>query len=144
MNKILKTKVFFEIQQIEKLILQAHPLLEVCKHKDPDFIEMSAMSAVLHSFYNGFESIFLIIKKSEKHSIEKSAGWHKELLNNATQEMDIISLESREILVEYMQFRHFFRHAYNFQMNWKKMKHLVLGIENIWNQIKSEIKSSIV
>ena len=82
LNKIIKTKILFEIQQIDKLILQANPLLKVCKYKNPDFIEMSAMSAVLHSFYNGIESIFLIIEKSEKHSITKSAGWHKELLNN--------------------------------------------------------------
>ena len=68
------------------------------------------------------------IEKSEKQPIEKSAGWHKELLNNAARGMDIISSESRDILVEYMQFRHFFRHAYNFQMNWQKMEHLALGI----------------
>ncbi len=140
MNKILKTKVLFEIQQIEKLILQANPLFEVCKYKDPDFIEMSAMSAVLHSFYNGIESIFLIIEKSEKQPIEKSAGWHKELLNNAVLGMDIISSESRDILVEYMQFRHFFRHAYNFQMNWQKMEHLALGIETAWNRVKTEVE----
>jgi len=144
LNKIIKIKVNFEIQQIEKLIFQANPLLEVCKQKAPDFIEMSAMSAVLHSFYNGIESIFLIIEKFKKHSVAKPAGWHKELLNKAAQETNIISSESRDILVEYMQFRHFFRHAYNFQMNWQKMEHLALGIEDTWKRVKSEIESSIV
>ena len=141
MNEIIKIKVIFEIQQIDKLIFQAGPLLAVCKLKDPDFIQMSAMSAVLHSFYNGIESIFLIIEKFEKHSVTKSAGWHKELLNNAVHVMDIISSESRDILVEYMQFRHFFRHAYNFQMSWQKMEHLALGIEDVWKRVKSEVEA---
>ena len=143
MNEIIKIKVIFEIQQIDKLIFQAGPLLAVCKLKDPDFIQMSAMSAVLHSFYNGIESIFLIIEKFEKHSVTKSAGWHKELLNNAVHVMDIISSESRDILVEYMQFRHFFRHAYNFQMSWQKMEHLALGIEDVWKRVKSEVEAYI-
>jgi hypothetical protein len=141
LNEIIKIKVIFEIQQIDKLIFQAGPLLAVCKLKDPDFIQMSAMSAVLHSFYNGIESIFLIIEKFEKHSVTKSAGWHKELLNNAVHVMDIISSESRDILVEYMQFRHFFRHAYNFQMSWQKMEHLALGIEDVWKRVKSEVEA---
>jgi len=133
----------FEIGQIDKLLEQVDPLLKLCKLKDPDFIEMSAMAAVLHSFYNGIESIFLIVDKYKNQSDLKSAGWHKELLNRAVNELNIISIESRDILVEYMQFRHFFRHAYNFQMNWKKMEHLAFGIVSIWEQVKIEVVSSL-
>ena len=50
LNEVIKTKVIFEIQQIDKLISQADSLLRVCKLKDPDFIEMSAMSAL--SFFS--------------------------------------------------------------------------------------------
>ena len=63
MNKILKTKVAFEINQIDKLLDKADPLLKLCRLTEPDFIEMSAMAAVLHSFYNGIEGIFLIVDK---------------------------------------------------------------------------------
>jgi len=64
----------FEIDQIDKLIEQTDPLLKLCKLKDPDFIEKSAMAAVLHSFYNGIESIFLIVDKYRNHPDLKSAG----------------------------------------------------------------------
>ena len=70
MDEIIKTKVIFEIQQIDKLIFQADPLLRVCKLKDPDFIEMSAMSAVLHSFYNGIEDAWKRVKSEVESFIE--------------------------------------------------------------------------
>jgi hypothetical protein len=39
------------------------PLLDLCKLKEPDIIEMTAAAQVLHSFYNGVESIIVLFFK---------------------------------------------------------------------------------
>lgn len=46
-------------------------------------------------------------------------------------------------LREYATFRHFYRHAYSFQLNWEKMKPLVDNLHPIWNDIKLCLKNFV-
>jgi hypothetical protein len=51
---------------------EINPLLNLCKIKDqPDIIEKAASAQVLHSFYNGVESVILLgqIPKMLKYSM---------------------------------------------------------------------------
>ena len=64
MDNTLKTKLLFEISQIDKLLNDSKPLLDLYKIKTPDFIEMSAGAMTLHSFYNGVENILTLIFKN--------------------------------------------------------------------------------
>jgi len=57
LDNTLKTKLLFEISQIDKLLNDSKPLLDLYKIKTPDFIEISAGAMVLQSFYNGIENI---------------------------------------------------------------------------------------
>jgi len=41
----LKAKVLYEISQIDKLIGDAKPLFDLCKIREPDFIEISGRPA---------------------------------------------------------------------------------------------------
>jgi len=49
-----KIKIQHEISRIDKLINDAKPLLDLCKLKIPDFIEITATAQILHSFYKTF------------------------------------------------------------------------------------------
>ena len=51
MDEKLKTKILFEISQIDKLLDSHKSLLDLCRVKIPDLIEMSASAMFLHSFY---------------------------------------------------------------------------------------------
>ncbi len=42
-------------------------------------------------------------------------------------------------LREYATFRHFYRHAYSFQLNWEKMKPLVENIRDVWEETKKSL-----
>jgi hypothetical protein len=59
----IKAKILFEIFQIDKLLDGSELLLDLCKLKTPDFIEMSAAALLLHSFYNGIENILILIQE---------------------------------------------------------------------------------
>ena len=143
MDNGLKQKIIYEITQIEKLIGDAKPLFDLCKNKQPDFIEISAAALVLHSFYNGIENILIMIIKNYEGQLPNSSKWHMELLEKA-----FISNENRKqvfvnnlqaTLEEYMKFRHFVRHTYGYKLKWDQMEDLIIGINDFWNNIKENI-----
>ena len=52
----------------------------------------------------------------------------------------VISLELMEELKEYLGFRHVFRNIYGLQLNWEKLKILLLKIQdNFWKRLKGEL-----
>jgi hypothetical protein len=135
-------KIFFEISEIDKLLDDVGPLLLLCKQRNPDLIETMASAAVLHSFYNGLENIFFHIAKDYDKSIPVGNKWHKKLLDQMLSGINrkpVLSGEIYQKLNEYLIFRHFFRHAYSYKLDWDEMKELVLNIESVWIQVKAEI-----
>lgn len=140
----IRQKVLFEINQVDKLINDAQPLLRFCIQKDPEFIEKSAAALLLHSFYNGIENIFNILLKHYGEIKISSDKWHRMVLESvfeSTENRDnILDPIIKDKVIEYLAFRHFIRHAYGFQIDWKKMKHLIVELESIWDHIKEDIK----
>ena len=68
---------------------------------------------------------------------------HKILLNEMRQRFPnrevVLQEEVYNKLVEYMGYRHMYRHAYSFELKWSKMKHLVDGIYDVWEEVKQFI-----
>jgi len=143
LDEKLKIKIVFEISQIDKLLNESKPLLDLCKLKTPDFIEMSAAALLLHSFYNGIENILRLIIRFYDTKLPNDIKWHMELLEKAfisnENRKEIFNIELQETLEEYLKFRHFVRHSYGFQLDWERMEDLVIGINNIWDKVKNNI-----
>jgi len=145
LNNALKTKLLFEISQIDKLLNESSPLIDLCKLKEPDFIEISACAMILHSFYNGIENILVLIFKHYDGKLPQSNRWHMELLEKAfvsdeTRKQVFIN-DLQNSLEEYMKFRHFVRHSYGFQLEWERMEDLIIGMENCWVAVKQNINN---
>jgi hypothetical protein len=74
--------------------------------------------------------------------IPNSFQWHKELFEKkfeATEERPIIfRKEYKERFVEYLTFRHFIRHAYGPDIDWKRLKPLINNAEEIWKIIEKD------
>jgi hypothetical protein len=143
LNDVLKTKILFEISQIDKLLGDSEPLLDLCNIKKPDFIEMSAAALLVHSFYNGIENILMLIFKSFNEELPQGTKWHIELLDKSFisngERKSIFKKELQETLEEYLKFRHFIRHAYGFQLDWERMEDLVKKVTGIWKNLKEDI-----
>ena len=141
----LKAKILFEVSQIDKLLDGSKPLLDLCKLKVPDFIEMSACAMVLHSFYNGIEKILVLVFKHYDGHLPNSYKWHTELLEKSfvTDEnrKQIFTIEIQKQLEEYLKFRHFVRHSYGFQLEWERMDDLINGICIFWETVKENINN---
>lgn len=46
-------------------------------------------------------------------------------------------------LKQYLNFRHFFRHSYDFVMEWDKMKELVVNVKEVWIEVRESIEKLI-
>jgi len=87
-------------------------------------LELAGLGSMIHSIYNGIENMLKQIFKEERIELLDSAFWHKELLERACKE-GIISVQTLEVLKEYVSFRHFFVHAYCPKLDLERLRPLV-------------------
>ena len=143
MDENVKIKIRHEISRIDKSLNEVSPLLNLCNIKQkPDIIEKTAAAQVLHSFYNGVESIIVLLYMNEK--LPNDLRWHKTLLEMAfganPKNVIIFNDKIKINLEKYMSFRHFVRHSYSSELDWMIMGPLVIKIEKIWQIIKTEFE----
>ena len=140
----VKEKIEYEISRIEKLLSDAKPLLDLCKLREPDFVEITAAAQILHSFYNGIESIVILFLKSIHENIPNDSRWHKTLFEiifgQNSKKIIILRNEIKEQMEKYMYFRHFIRHSYSSELKWNEMKNLVNNLEEMWKIIKTDFE----
>jgi hypothetical protein len=147
LDSSLKEKIEYEISRIEKLLNDARPLLEICKARTPDFIEITAAAQILHSFYNGVESVIILFLKTMNEKIPNDSRWHKTLFEitfglNSTSTI-ILGEAIKQQLEKYMYFRHFIRHSYSSELKWSEMEPLIKGIEETWKTVKADFEAFI-
>ena len=139
------SEVTFEIGQIDLLLETYADLLERARTGTLDLVEVAAAASVLHSFYNGLESIFLSIAKGIDADVPTGTQWHRDLLAR----MAGATLTRRPVLTDdlvrrlgdYLGFRHFYRHSYSFLLEWDKLEKLVTPLAETWEQAKGELVS---
>jgi hypothetical protein len=143
----LREKIEHEILRINKLFDSGKPLLDLCKFKELDFIEASAAGSFLQSFYNGIESIILLIFKAIKEDIPNDIHWHRKLFEKAfvanEKRTAIFKNDYKEQFIEYLSFRHFFRHSYGYEIDVVRLKPLINDVEILWKLIEEDIKNYI-
>jgi hypothetical protein len=143
----LQEKIRAEIQKLDKLFESRSPLLDLCKLKEPDSIEISAAALFLHSFYSGVENIISMIVKNIDRYNDNSGHWHKDLFESAfvdtVNRPKILRSELQEPLGDYLTFRHFLRHSYEYDIEWKRLKPLIDQVAQVWQVVKIDLENFI-
>ena len=138
-------KVELEIAQLVRLLDEHRELLERVADHEPTAVELSALSAYLHSFYTGIEGIFRQIAVDIDGCRSSAGRWHSELLDlmahPTVERPALLSDELLQKLVGYLGFRHVFRHAYTFNLKWPKMKDLILESEQTLREVVQSCRS---
>ena len=142
--KTLK-RVNLELALLHQLLETHRALLEKVRNSEPDIVELNALAAILHSFYTGIESIFKRIALEIDDSFPSGELSHSNLLRQMAQSTGlrpaVISEELRRQLIGYLDFRHMFRHAYTFELKWRKMSDLVLHCEETLDRLQAEVEA---
>jgi hypothetical protein len=141
----LRKQIAAELKQLNHLMELHEPLLDQCDHGVPTPIETSALGAMLHSFDNGVENIFKRIAFELDGGLPAGRTWHRDLLDaiaRPTPSRSAVITESlRDQLKEYLHFRHVFRSAYSFLLEWEKMAPLVLASRQVFETLKAELQA---
>jgi DNA-directed RNA polymerase sigma subunit (sigma70/sigma32) len=107
-----------EIENLERVNEEMKSLLSKTS-KEPTFVEVRAAASIMHDFYSGVEKIFERIAISVDKDLPKGDRWHIELLSqmvkpSSHRKIAVISKNLFEKLKKYLDFRHLFRHIYEF------------------------------
>jgi hypothetical protein len=100
------------------------------KSLDPmDEHKMIHAAYLLHNLYNAYEDLFQEIAVCFENNIERSSGYHKNILMRMKITIPgirpaILSETSFILLSELLGFRHVFRHAYNYNIEPGKLQEL--------------------
>ena len=144
MDNIVKEQIIYKIKEIDRLFIEYELIFEKIKIEKPDLFDMTILGSILHSFYNGLENIFEIIAKNIDGNVPSGNKSHQELLHQMASENnkreEVISEELYLKLREYATFRHFYRHAYSFQLKWEKLEPLINDMQNVWNEMKQTLE----
>ena len=110
-------------------------------------VERTALGSVLQSFYTGVEHIFQTIAKRVDLDMPTGEEWHRELLSRmvrSTERRDpVISEGTAELLKPYLGFRHVYRHAYSFRLEWVQMRNLVWDLSVVWQQVCFDVRKML-
>jgi len=139
----LSRQIDVENRQL-RLLLETHAaLLNKCRQVTPTVDERAALAAVLHAFYNGIENVFKRVALALDGGIPGGLTSHSDLLTSMSVAKSnrpaLLSESLYETLQEYLDFRHVFRHSYSFELRWEKMKHLVLGLNDVFLRFEQEL-----
>lgn len=132
-----------EREQLQRLLFGIQGLLAKCRTTAPTEIELSALAAVLHSFYTGVENIFKRVAVELDGETVRGDSWHREVLLRMKipkgNRPALLSEELYDSLNEYLRFRHVFRNAYSFDLDWRKMSPLVLRLEETFHKLEKAL-----
>lgn len=136
-----------ELQSLQEEIDAVGPLLRKLTQVEPDEVEMRAAAATLHAFYSGVERLLLVIARRCDASTPQSIRWHRELLDQVALPTDsrprVISSQLHSQLIEYLGFRHVFRHNYSGTLRWAQCVGLVQALEETCSRLQQEVLAFI-
>jgi predicted nucleotidyltransferase len=141
----LKSLVEDELNALERVEEEMVKLLNESSDP-PTRTELRAIASILHEFYNGVESIFKRIVVYLGGRMPRGEYWHADLLNRMAEEQKalrpaVLTGPLRARLKEYLEFRHFFRHAYGYTLEWRKMRPLAEGMPKVLEMLQGQLNS---
>jgi len=133
----LSQKIKVEYENIENILNELPQFSTLYKLAT---LELAGVAALVHNFYKGVENILKQIFIEKKINLPSGQSWHKELLEEAVTQ-NIISVECKVALGQYLAFRHFFNHAYAFDLYPDKMESLVKNSSKTYSLFKKNISN---
>jgi len=121
---ILRSEIEAQIGVIESIYKKIEKRIKGME-KSESSLESSAYQ--LHNLYCAFEDLFRIVANFFENTIENRGSYHIELLRRMSISIKgirpaLLSDEAYKLLDSLRAFRHFFRHAYAYEIDSRKIK----------------------
>jgi uncharacterized protein YutE (UPF0331/DUF86 family) len=132
----LREKLEAELEQMDQALRELPGARRVNKLS---VLELGGTASLLSSLYHGVENILKQGLLAIGVALPGGAAWHRDLLQSACSH-GIVSSELRDRLAPYMAFRHFFTHAYGFDLDPQRLAPLVREVHAVHACFKKEVK----
>ena len=132
----LREKVEAELEQMDHALRELPSPRQV---RALSVLDLGGTACLLSSLYHGVENILKQQLLAARVALPTGAAWHRDLLQ-AAREHGLVSAKLRDQLAPYMAFRHFFAHAYGFDLDPERMKPLVREIRAVYGCFKRETR----
>jgi len=144
--QILKSEIKTDLGKIESLI---NKFKEAYKsfNKTHEYSKLVESAFYVNQIYSGFERLFKNIANVFENSIDIDS-WHKSLLERMSIDIEeirpaVISEGTLSSLNELRAFRHFFRHAYDTDIDEKKFSIVAENVFKLADQYKLDFSKFI-
>jgi len=119
---LLKAEIQARVKEIDNIYAK----LEDRKGRR-GIVAIESLAYQLHNLYCAFEDLFKIIAVSFENNIEDKTRYHAELLKRMALTIEgvrpaFLSKQSLVLLDSLRSFRHFFRHAYSYDLDERKVR----------------------
>ena len=112
----------------------------------PSQLMMNALASYLHQFYTGCERILERIAVTIDGGLPRGAYSHANLLAQMARELPgmrpaVLNEALWLRLQDYLAFRHFFRHAYGYTLEWAKLQPLVVNMPTTLADVQEQLRA---
>ncbi len=119
---VLTAEIKAQIQEIERIYTR---LEDRNRKKDKTAIE--SVGYQLHNLYCAFEDLFKMVAETFENQVQDKSKYHIELLKRMTIPVEgvrppLLSQGCFILLDNLRSFRHFFRHAYSYELDERKVR----------------------
>lgn len=135
----LGEKVEAEIENVEQVL---GDLPTARRLRELSSLELAGTAALLSSIYNGIENILKQILIDRGVALPTGESWHRDLLVRAV-DKQILATRTHEELAPYLAFRHFFAHAYGFDIDPERLEPLVKDLGQVWTKVANETRAAV-
>jgi hypothetical protein len=143
-KEALKIEIADQLTSLGRIVEEGKALVKDMPSA-PAIRDLRAAGSMIHDFYSGVERIFERVAVRLGPGVPIGESSHTLLLR--TMESDAEGFRQAVIdhdlglrLVDYLRFRHLFRHSYGYELQWDKLQPLVEGLEETFDMLQRQIE----
>lgn len=147
----MKEKIFILKSEIKNDFKKLNNIFDKFEAAYKKYLDGEEYSRLVESafyvsqLFSGFENVFKNVAKTFENNVEQDY-WHKSLLERMSLDIQdirpaLLSEESFKCLDELRAFRHFFRHAYDMDLNKDKFKIVADKVFSVRDIVFKDINS---
>ena len=139
----LAKRIHTELADLEQVVARCERALARAKTTS-DELYLDSVALNLEGFYSGLERLLQLIAATIDGKVPQGAEWHKELLEQMSEEMSgqrpaVLSENARTMLERYRGLRHVVRVIYTFRLEPEKLEEHTQALRPTYVVVKTDL-----
>jgi hypothetical protein len=143
----LANEIALELNNLQRLVDESKAIFKNLSG-EPSSVELRALGSIVHDFYTACERIFERIAVYLGPGQPVGENWHVSLLRSMESPIEgtrpaVLEHQLALRLLDYLRFRHLFRHTYGYELEWDKLEPLVGRLESTKAALGQELDTFV-